>query len=417
MEGTSDPAFPVEILQRIISFVDDQPTLRLCSQTSRLLVQPAQRELFQAIDLISHHQRLISFQIVLRLSPRLASYISSIHIVPDQDKAKELLSLLPNVRCLVFASRTGNRRRILSFELEELFWGNLFQNITALVLKNLNPPIEVVTSCPRLVSLVLENCDMQFPEDEYDPREIIWPFLKLLVIDGTRNSIGPYSPITTLVGRGHCPFLECLRLLTLDHAPRPYFPETDLVGITNPFTSSLRCLDLDYWELPAGSILLTHDNPIFFGRFSNLVILRVTFMFSEHIWYDWGWLEFDADILRHLDWLIQMIENLSYPHPLSTLVLDNAVHEGENLYNVPRRAAWKRLDEALHSSPPTNDRKTTVSVSKLPALSLVAIPLTLGLTLTAAPIFQADLPICQRTGKLSFERVNIEDAFWSISDS
>ncbi|KAH8817788.1 hypothetical protein DL96DRAFT_1715499 [Flagelloscypha sp. PMI_526] len=442
MEDAPDPALPLEILERIMALVHDKPSLNNCSQSSRSLVQPAQRELFRAVN-VQKHTNLALFQVFLQQHPHIVLYIHSVALLPGQVGVMDILGMLPRLRRLLLGPReyltrlagTDGRPSLL----EGTFSHDILRNLAILFIQNLRIPFSLITSCSRLVSLTLLNIHIQIPEDGILPVYYRSASLRILVLDETRNfGRMQHSPITTLIAQGCYPSLRSLRI------PQRYrygslLPEKDLAIILDPLASNLRCLDIELGpgDLKESSVKWTHRNPLYIGRFSNLVMLNVSLIDTFDDLY-----LCNALALCCLHWLIQMFQAITVPHPLSTLVFTDAANgEPRNLptgagfsrvdlqpladttYDLDDppssiRVAWTRMDQVLHSSLSASEPMGVNSNLRFPLLSKVVIPLKDSATAyreTAVSHFQADLAMCYRTGKLSFEEVDIEDAFWSLS--
>ncbi|KAH8817764.1 hypothetical protein DL96DRAFT_1623287 [Flagelloscypha sp. PMI_526] len=414
MEVDSGPRFPPEILQRIVSFIQDPISLRRCGRSCLILVQVAQQKLFHTVTLRKDPHHLSRLREVVTTSPHIASYIRSIAVIPEQAGTIELLGRLSNLRELGVG--TAKRSIWPPSLFENVLLQSVFQNLTALVIDNADIPLVVITTCTRLISLTLINSGIFYPEllkkitENHSCKS-----LKILTLDGTRNFDGGHSSITALVVRGYYPSLSCLRIPVGDVIQRGRFPETDLATMLEPLRPNLRCLDVDFWDIWSDSILLTEGNSFFIGRFSNLDTFRISIMHVED-----QWRERRHCALGHLGWLTKMFQGIIAPHPLSTLILADVVCDPEELADESIRAAWASLDEALHSSFAPNELLAAHASPKLPRLSKVVIPLDQyfkRFTDVAVSVFKQPLAVSYSTGKLSFEKIEIEEVFWSMPDS
>ncbi|KAH8817683.1 hypothetical protein DL96DRAFT_1715409 [Flagelloscypha sp. PMI_526] len=441
---STTPVLPRELIWRIIALVPDDHSLHACSLVSTNFVDPAQQVLFKSVYLgYSQSARLLP---ILQSSPHIAAYITSLSLFKCTSDIIELLPLLSQVRHLELVNYYFED---WTHPMLDVFQRVLLPHITHIDLDQVSIPISIIATCTRLLHLSILASDIGKDDDfalggQTVPLSSPSP-LQVLSLDSIRNSSGQRSLLfTEMIASGHFPSVRCLRIPLSDFELGRNDQDVtvdELPDLLDPFRDNLACLDIHYWPIPGEysrfSLLVSFDdanrraeretttsmfwspqNPFFIGNFLNLRFLQVT-MGERTFDQSYG-----KETVWRLSWLAGMIKDLAKPHPLSTVLFENACEffpESEEkqggieglLRAVPVQKAWKELDQALNSHFDSDMREL-----KLPQLKTVAISLvgsdTEDCIDEAASFFSSCLPRCLASKKLVFKDIDIEEFYWSL---
>ncbi|KAH8817639.1 hypothetical protein DL96DRAFT_1622976 [Flagelloscypha sp. PMI_526] len=420
---------PPEILQHMVSFIDDHLTLAAVCLMSRAFVFPARAKLFDQLDLSqTSHDTIQS----LKSSPHILQHVRSItlnrgYLYPELDTLLATLGERARLRELI-AFYIYRWKTTLLRELQEKF----LPFLASLTLDKIDAPLFLVTSCTSLEWLRVYQTTLYVEEEEgfsdlfdleeYSLRRVgitsslleaqSIPFLKGLALDRTRNDNQSMCPLVKLIEK--FPALKCLDLGRND---TEWFPLEDITKVVKPLMSQLVCLDIGYWPQWAKDqcmenrsqdldLLQIHHYPRLLF-FSIRLIRRLEQIRNQDLEYLYD------QLLPRPNWLFESIKKVTYPHPLRILRIQPAadwsedIHDGdigtfEDLGALTMEPYWILLDRTLVESP------------LLEGVEKVVIPIHPKYWATRA-ILKRDLPVLNAAEKLSFETKDIKEYFLSLT--
>ncbi|KAH8817700.1 hypothetical protein DL96DRAFT_1623116 [Flagelloscypha sp. PMI_526] len=275
---------------------------------------------------------------------------------------------------------------------------NVFPFVTSLFLRSLDGPISL---CHLEVTL----CEL-LPEDHAEYKDLFdekganlgylsslaqFPLpIKLLELDGTRNSDATVCPLVDLITDGRCPSLT-----------DEYFPLEDIGVIMRPLMNQLRCLDIGYWsefgDETAQSRHLEHFQLLNYPQLQFFSLRLGAARYRDT----------SLELTRQLTNVSRMFETLAGEHPLKIFVLrlpDSwmPVDLSDVFPGYPSSEGWDKLDQALKNPHLSSLSKFVVSFDDKKEL---------------IPVFERNLPHVRAVGKLNFQPISMIDFFWSLSEN
>ncbi|KAH8817699.1 hypothetical protein DL96DRAFT_1623115 [Flagelloscypha sp. PMI_526] len=390
IDPTVPAHLPLELLEHIISLINDSSTLKAICLTARHFVTPAQSRIFSRLvvtdlreDVTTASQNIKS----IASSPHLTQHVRSIVANPRFIELPTLLNSLPRhedalaqssgLRELRLVTNTSlwldDTPRQWTVTLLRSLSDNAFPTLTSLTLEATNAPLSIVTSCMALQNLHVYDSILLLEEDEdfsalFDnpddirqqllppsPELVPMPFLTALSINGTRNPGGKLCPLITLIQRGKFP------ATTNPH----WFHTSDIVKVVKPFMSQLIGLDMGYWAHWNDLDIIDYRKDLDFFRIQHYPKLHFLSTRLEHA-RDPLLNALNQGQVPRVLWLAETFESLTSSHPLEVLVIrlseewyEEDDTEGADVSNelgdeydaLALRKIWGRLDWALAENP------------------------------------------------------------------
>ncbi|KAH8817638.1 hypothetical protein DL96DRAFT_1684585 [Flagelloscypha sp. PMI_526] len=425
---------PPEILDHVVSFIENGNGLKAMCLASKIWVFPAQAKLFSHLDLTRvspdsiHSQSRISLLHIFQHTRSLVVDVNDTELsvildaLAQKAKLGELTLISPGYsRCW----NTSLLRPLLETVLPLL---------SALTLDAVTLPLFLLTSCTflrclRAYEAVLyiegdEAFDALFDKSEDPVKELaITPrtlesksmaFLSTLAFESAGIDRQRLSPLARFAHEGKFPALKCLDL-TRNNAQ--WVPQRDIVDLARPLMNQLVCLDIGYWPKYVNEEDHSRDLDLFeIHRYPHLLFFSIRLQGqSEDAWYD---LSIDIEylynqLLSHTERLLDNIAKLTSIHPLTILRIHLAGTEYENINtddfvdpfentDLPSvEPMWKLLDSALTQN------------QHLESLEKLVIPIHPKFQATRE-LLKHDLVGLHAAGKLSFDVISMEEYFLSL---
>ncbi|KAH8817625.1 hypothetical protein DL96DRAFT_1751407 [Flagelloscypha sp. PMI_526] len=383
---------PLEIIQYVVSFVDDRTTLNAVSLTTHSLVPSAQAKIFSRVhftDIKNHIQHFVS-------SPHISRYIHSIVAGVVDGDLPVLLDFLSDLRRASSVPSGGLKELTFTSLYSDVRWSttilrSLYNStlpcLSSLTLEAIEAPFFLVTSCTSLQCLRIYGSILYLEREER--------FSDLFNIE--EDPLERHSIVPSLLESESMPLLT---MLALDETRNDDINPSPLVWIFHSMTANV-CLDIGYWREwnnyhPQG------DNNQGLDLFHLYHFPHLLYFSTRIQWSNLG-ME-DHELRYRLDWLLDSAD-LSL-HPLKILRLQLGM-EYDDIYADNQfesecqlvREALVRLDHGLKES----QLLEKLVIPILPKFHIMRGVLKNTLTTLSA------------AGKLSFDLTNMEDYFSSLN--